>query len=100
MLRLLADGERHSGEALAAELGISRAAVWKQIRGLERLDLCVDAVRGKGYQLGRPVDLLDAGKISATLGKPVRRAIEQLDVLEEVDSTNQLPVYRAEAGAG
>jgi len=92
VLRLLADGERHSGEALAAELGISRAAVWKQIRGLERLDVGVDAVRGKGYRLRRPVDLLDAGTISAALGKPVLRAIEQLDVLEEVDSTNSFLV--------
>lgn len=90
MLRLLADGERHSGEALAAELGISRAAVWKQIRALERLDLCVDAVRGKGYRLDRPVDLFDAGEISASLGEPLRRAIERLDVVEEVDSTNSV----------
>lgn len=94
MLRLLADGERHSGEALAAELGISRAAVWKQVRGLEHLDLCVDAVRGKGYRLRRPVDLLDSGEISAAIGKPVLRAIERLDVLEEIDSTNSFLLAR------
>ena len=29
LLRLLADGERHSGEELAALLSVSRAAVWK-----------------------------------------------------------------------
>lgn len=52
------------------------------------MDVCVDAVRGKGYRLGRPVDLLDADEISASLGEPVRRVLEQLDVLEEVDSTN------------
>jgi len=90
VLRLLADGECHSGEALAAKLGISRAAVWKQVRGLERLDLRVDAVRGKGYRLGRPVELLDAREISAALGQPLRRAIERLDVLEKTDSTNSV----------
>ncbi len=30
LLRLLQDGRFHSGEALGAALGISRAAVWKQ----------------------------------------------------------------------
>jgi len=88
VLRLLADGECHSGEALAAELGISRAAVWKQVRGLERFDLRVDAVRGQGYRLGRPVDLLDACEILAAFEPRLHRAIERLDVLEEVDSTN------------
>ena len=32
LLRLLADGRFRSGEALAAALGVSRAAVWKQMR--------------------------------------------------------------------
>jgi len=52
------------------------------------LELPVNAVRGKGYRLGRPVDLLDAEEISAKLRTPVRRALGRLDVLEEVDSTN------------
>lgn len=90
MLRLLADGERHSGEALAAALGVSRAAVWKQLRGLERWGLCVDAVRGKGYRLDPPVVLLDANEISLRLGALVDRVIERIDVREEVDSTNSV----------
>lgn len=34
LLRLLADGARHSGEELAAALSISRAAVWKRLQQL------------------------------------------------------------------
>lgn len=100
MLRLLADGELHSGEALAAALGVSRAAVWKQVKGLARVDLRVDAVRGKGYRLGRPVDLLDASEISARLSAPARRALERLDVLEEVESTNSFLLARPKPAPG
>jgi BirA family transcriptional regulator, biotin operon repressor / biotin---[acetyl-CoA-carboxylase] ligase len=32
LLRLLADGEYHSGEELGAILGVSRAAVWKRLK--------------------------------------------------------------------
>lgn len=88
VLRLLADGECHSGEALAAELGITRAAIWKQIRGLEQLDLCVESVRGKGYRLLRPMEMLDAREISTALDGSTHRVIGRLDVLEQVDSTN------------
>ncbi len=100
MLRLLADGKRHSGEALAAELGISRAAVWKQVRSLAHLDLSVDAVRGKGYRLARPVDLLDAQQISERLGKSVRCSLAQLEVLAEVDSTNSVLLKGAKPATG
>ncbi|MGO3003573.1 MAG: HTH domain-containing protein, partial [Halomonas sp.] len=32
LMRLLSDGEVHSGEQLGETLGISRAAVWKQLK--------------------------------------------------------------------
>ena len=35
LLKLLQDGRFHSGEALGAQLGISRSAIWKQLQGLE-----------------------------------------------------------------
>ena len=44
LLRLLADGELHSGNELAAELELTRAAVWKHVRQLESLDLQIDAL--------------------------------------------------------
>ena len=45
LVRLLADGREHSGEALARQLNISRAAVWKHVRTLAELGL---AVHGTG----------------------------------------------------
>ena len=65
LARLLADGRFHSGEALAAALGVSRAAVWKHIREMTTgLGVEVDAVRGRGYRLAAPIELLDRAHIA------------------------------------
>lgn len=61
LLRLLQDGRFHSGEALGAALGVSRAAVWKKLQALQaELGLPIHKVRGRGYQLEAPLQLLDA----------------------------------------
>lgn len=86
LLQLLADGAWHSGTDLAAVLGVTRAAVWKQVRAARGLGAPVQAVRGRGYRLRgghRPLDaaairdhLVDAG------------ALDSLEVLASVDSTS------------
>ncbi len=67
LLKLLSDGRFHSGEALGSTLGISRAAIWKQLQTLTALGLQVDSVKGKGYRLHRGVELLDQDRIVAAL---------------------------------
>src|SRR5262249_445191 len=47
----LADGQFHSGEALAEELAVSRSAIWKAARALRALGATVHAVRNRGYRL-------------------------------------------------
>lgn len=60
LLKLLKDGRFHSGQALGAALGISRSAVWKQLQRLESdLKLSIYKVRGRGYQLASPLELLE-----------------------------------------
>src|SRR5690606_32300852 len=85
ILRQLSDGGFHSGEELARNLGVSRAAVWKRIRRLAGFGLEFRGVRGRGYHLAEPVDLLDAEAIRAALGSPV----SGLEVLFDTPSTNQ-----------
>lgn len=51
LLGCLADGDWHSGEELAAMLGVSRAAVWKQLKALNGYDVVLEANRGQGYRL-------------------------------------------------
>jgi len=85
ILGLLADGCWHSGEAMATALGISRAAVWKQIASLNGLGLELHAVRGRGYRLAAPVELLKESEIRSWLeGLPDTR----VEVKLSLDSTN------------
>lgn len=60
LLKLLADGEFHSGEYLGGELGISRSAVWKKLQQMEaETGVEIHKVRGRGYRLASPLLLLD-----------------------------------------
>ena len=85
LLKLILDGEFHSGEALGRQLGISRAAVWKQLQRLEseEYQLSIHKVRGRGYRLAEPLALLDPSRIdSSELG------LQVVKVYHELDSTN------------
>lgn len=88
LLRLLADGEVHSGEELAAALSVSRAAVWKQLRQLGEWGIELDAQPGRGYRIAAPLDLLDAAAIRAALGQSAAARLRRLEVHEALDSTS------------
>jgi len=89
LLRELADGRFHSGQELADSTGRSRTAIWKQIQRLqEGLGLGIDAVRGRGYRLAQPLELLDADRIRAEFGASTHSLVDGLHVLGSVDSTN------------
>lgn len=86
LLQLLADGAEHSGTELGEQLGISRAAIWKQLQLLSELGIAVEASPGRGYRLREPLDLLDAEAIHAALQG--RLVLASLDVFARIDSTN------------
>ncbi|HET7922037.1 MAG TPA: bifunctional biotin--[acetyl-CoA-carboxylase] ligase/biotin operon repressor BirA [Gammaproteobacteria bacterium] len=88
VLRVLADGQFHSGEHLARQIGVSRSAVWKQVKALAGLGLEVFRVPGKGYRLAAPLELLDAARIRAGLAPAHRARLGALHVLHVVDSTS------------
>ncbi len=99
LVRQLADGRCHSGQALARSLGLSRAAVWKSVRALgEDLGLYIEAVPGKGYRLERPLDLLNSLRILEAVTAEARTRIPALYVLERVDSTSSELLRIAAAG--
>jgi BirA family biotin operon repressor/biotin-[acetyl-CoA-carboxylase] ligase len=89
LLTLLADGAWHSGVRLGAALGLSRAAIWKQIRALRTTGLEIAADRRRGYRLNAPLQLLDAGAIRASLDPQVHSALTRLDVLLIAASTSE-----------
>jgi BirA family biotin operon repressor/biotin-[acetyl-CoA-carboxylase] ligase len=100
LIRLLADGQLHSGAVIAERLGITRAAVWKALRkACERQGLSVESMRGQGYRLAAPLELLDAERILAALSSRGRRAIARLEIHEGIDSTNRYLMREAATGA-
>ena len=86
LLQLLADGAEHSGTELGERLGISRAAIWKQLQALNELGVELDASPGRGYRLREPLDLLDAAAIHAAISG--RAQLSSLDIFPRIDSTN------------
>ena len=59
ILKLLEDGQFHSGESLGERLGVSRTAVWKQLQKLEAIGLQLESVKGTGYRVPAGFELLD-----------------------------------------
>ena len=87
LLRLRSD-RYTSGEQLAAELGVTRAAIAKAVAALRRQGFRIDAVRNRGYLLREKPNVLCAEEIRAGLaGHPWA---ERVLVFPCVDSTNQV----------
>jgi len=89
LLARLADGGVHSGADLAHMLGVTRTAIWKRLAGLTARGVQLDRIRGHGYRLAHPVDLLDADRIQAGLRPDIRAALQEVRVDFFTDSTSQ-----------
>ena len=83
LIECMADGHFHSGGELGLAVQLSRAAIGKRLARFSELGLRVDAVKGKGYKLYQPLDLLNRKKILQELSSDV------LDVIPITESTNQ-----------
>ncbi|MFV0275765.1 MAG: bifunctional biotin--[acetyl-CoA-carboxylase] ligase/biotin operon repressor BirA [Parahaliea sp.] len=99
LLSLLADGEFHSGQVLAEVMGVSRTAVWKQLKRLRQLGLELESVRGQGYRIPGGLELLDEGAVRAGLDDRAAWRLEELVLLDTVDSTNAEVLRRIDTGA-
>ena len=86
ILNLLADGQFHSGEALAQRFKVTRATIWNAIQHAESLGVEVFSVRGRGYKLPQAIELLDENRVLAAIG--AQRAWFNVQILDEVASTN------------
>ncbi|MEJ2346446.1 MAG: bifunctional biotin--[acetyl-CoA-carboxylase] ligase/biotin operon repressor BirA [Gammaproteobacteria bacterium] len=98
IVALLADGRFHSGQELGSALGISRAAVWKQLKALDALGVELFSVRGRGYALASPVELLDRAKIRGQLDTVGRKSLPELEIHPQIESTNRYLMGRVAAG--
>lgn len=80
-------GEMVSGQAIAAEAGASRAAVWKAITQLRKEGHLIDASTNKGYCLSTSSDLLSPDGIHSFCRQ---LATENIHCYKSVDSTNNM----------
>jgi BirA family biotin operon repressor/biotin-[acetyl-CoA-carboxylase] ligase len=99
LAQLLADGQAHSGAALATHFGVTRAAVWKHIEELREAGLSIDAAAGQGYRLSRALELLDSQRILAALPAALQQRVH-VAVSWDIDSTNTAMLRAAAAGEG
>ncbi|RNF48529.1 biotin--[acetyl-CoA-carboxylase] ligase [Marinomonas hwangdonensis] len=84
VLALLSDNQFHSGEELGATLGVTRAAVWKQLKKLESIGVTVHSVKGRGYRLPSTMELLSEDALRLN-GLP---SSVNLQLAFETESTN------------
>lgn len=84
----LSDSGFQSGEALAEDLEVTRAAVWKAVEQLRELGVSLEASPHKGYRLAPGVSPLSVEGIEALLSADVRDHLESLQVEWTLDSTN------------
>lgn len=87
-MKILADGQFHSGTELGKASGYTRSAVWKVIHSLQASGIEIYSVRGKGYRLSSQVDLLDSNKIISYLDPVTKKYLHKLEVHFELASTN------------
>ncbi len=101
LLEQLADGQYHSGESLGELLGISRAAIWKQLQALQTLGVNVQSVKGRGYCVEGGLDLLHRAEIEKGFNELIGDAdskLTKLIVENELDSTSQYLIKMSAQG--
>lgn len=59
---ILSDLQIHDGDSLGASLGVTRSAIWKSIKKLEEYGVEILSVKNKGYQIKKPLLLLESRK--------------------------------------
>lgn len=90
LLGLLRGGAFHSGEELGLALGVSRAAVWKQVALLKKRGVAIESARGKGYRLLGMVEQWDRSLLLTHIGPGLRDKVTAFSLERRVTSTNDV----------
>ncbi|MDC9616254.1 bifunctional biotin--[acetyl-CoA-carboxylase] ligase/biotin operon repressor BirA [Xenorhabdus khoisanae] len=83
LIKVLSDGEIHSGQQLGQELGMSRAGINKHIQTIREWGVEILTLPGKGYRFPAPMNLLDKDVITNY------HPSDRIEVIPVIDSTNQ-----------
>jgi BirA family transcriptional regulator, biotin operon repressor / biotin---[acetyl-CoA-carboxylase] ligase len=91
ILELIKNRDFCSGSRISAELGISRAAVWKKIIALRKRGFIIEAVPSRGYRLVSAPDL-SADYIRSEITDSIWK---EVFVYDRVSSTNEMAMSLA-----
>lgn len=86
-----------SGEEIAENLSVSRAAVWKAVKDLQSRGYNIDAVRNKGYSLSAQTDIISVQGIEKYLN-PICKDLK-IEIVQSTNSTNAVIREKAINGA-
>ncbi len=86
-----------SGEKMAEMFGVSRAAISKAVRVLQKSGYSIQAIPNRGYVLSDDTDVLSSGAIENYLGSHV--SVFSVETYDSVGSTNDTIRLRAQGGA-
>lgn len=90
LIEQMSDGAYHSGESLGSLLGVSRAAIWKNLQAIAELGIAVESKPGLGYCIEGGLSLLHAQDIAAYVAPSLLRLFDPIEVYGVIPSTNQL----------
>ncbi|MBU2862222.1 biotin--[acetyl-CoA-carboxylase] ligase [Reinekea forsetii] len=88
LLSLLSVDHYQSGQVLADQLNVSRASISAWVAKLIELGIDINSIKGKGYRLVEPVNLVDKSRAVSLLSESVKADVSHLDVCGETRSTN------------
>ncbi len=90
LIHILADCNFHSGEQLAEKFNLSRSAISNHIKSLMRLGIDIYSVKGRGYKISQPLELLQLQQMQKHLSSNFSNADSYIDVRNVVSSTNDV----------
>lgn len=86
-----------SGEQIAKQIDVSRAAVWKAIKRLQDEGFAIEGINNKGYQLAEESDILSKQGVEQQL---LNKEFYNVEVYKTVTSTNLLIKDRSHEAEG
>jgi BirA family transcriptional regulator, biotin operon repressor / biotin---[acetyl-CoA-carboxylase] ligase len=88
LLKLLCDGNYHSGTDIGEKLKLTRSGIWKLIQKLRKLNIEINAIPNRGYIIKRPIELLSTKAIKKHISNKNKKCLEKIKIFDEIPSTN------------
>lgn len=98
LLKILSDGNFHTGSEIGEILGVTRAAIWKLIQSLKEQGLEVQAQTKLGYRILGGIELLNARTIKKFLPSDYHLYLQKTKIFDEINSTNTYLLEQASQG--